>query len=523
MKKQKNSLQYGGEINSTTIVKITVCLYAIIYFKGLYLLSQYVQNIQAIIIQGINSESLCKSPYENETLRYALFMYTKNSKESLSKLKKTYVPYYTSLIILTSLILIANVLIFFCKINYNSFSDIHLSSSFILPIICIIILSGNQYVINSRLPLLNDIESIKDYTKNISLLKETIFTPANLGQISKSYTITEIAAYISKDATTNATHTVQIANANSATPEQINEAVFAAADPAQVNAAAAACFSPDASRETIETSINAITGKTSANEDLLNAAVEKCKLVGINVINPSLVELEKNILRRILHTSRTSNIVTTDDALAYYNTLRQTDNGINEIIGYIDFTKNSEDYILIHTAITGVSPLIASTVEPSPSKVQSSTSSSSLTVLDLGLQKSAVLLALEKLSAISYDNPKDDIEKYINSGNTLGDWKVVSIILIIIASIINSLNLFVKFCGEIKYGLEIIILASVALALILILAKCKITHWILFTYICSLYIFFHFLYTVYGAKSVIIIYFTLLICGAIFISYTSRI
>jgi len=599
MRKQQNSLQYGGN-NISTIIIISIIIYISIYSKSLYVLSEYVQHLQSIIIQGKNTESLCTSPYENETLRYSVFMFLHNDKNTLHKLQKTHSIYAIFAIILSCFILCGNL---FFK-NFNIFS--------IVAIICIIIESCNLYVINNRLPLLNSIPSINEYIQTLTLLKNTIFTSAHLGQVSTAYTIDEITAYISKAAGENATQTIKTNLGNAATEIEINEAVTAATEPSAVSAAAHACFSPGAS---IETAVLAVTGGSSANEDLVKAANKYCGLVSLDTINPALLALEKNILRRLLHASRTPDIVTADDALAYYNTLRQTDNGINELIGYVDFAKNSEDYSLLKTAVCGQylcgtegigqdisnlspesyanlisliakfpglpsihspSPHPSPSLHPSPSPQSNKSdleaymqylSSVTTTVatynvelanklrlleyndpiwkdlrnltpnnkytmltckcvgdlLELGVQKNTVLIALERLSLVSYDNPETDLLKYINYGNGLADWKGFALVLAIFVGIIKVLETVLGYCGYTNYMFEILTIVSLIVSFIITLSVFKITTWILLINICSIYLLFHFVYTVFGPKEIALIYFGLLLFGAFFIAYTSKI
>lgn len=584
MRKQQNSLQYGGN-NISTIIIISIIIYFSIYSKSLYVLSEYIQHLQSIIIQGKNTESLCASPYENETLRYSVFMFLHNDKNTLHKLQKTHSIYAIFAIILSCLILCGNL---FFK-NFNIFS--------IVAIICIIIESSNLYVINNRLPLLNSIPSINEYIQTLTLLKNTIFTSAHLGQVSTAYTIDEITAYISKAAGENATQTIKTNLGNAATEIEINEAVTAATEPSAVSAAAHACFSPGAS---IETAVLAVTGGSSANEDLIKAANKYCGLVSLDAINPALLALEKNILRRLLHASRRPDMVTADDALAYYNTLRQTDNGINELIGYVDFAKNSEDYSLLKTAVCGqylcgtegigqdisnLSPesyanfisLIAKfpglpSTSPQSNKSDleaytqylSSVTSTVATynvdlanklrlleyndpiwkdlrnltpnnkytmltckcvgdLLDLGVQKDTVLIALERLSLVSYDNPETDLLKYINYGNGLADWKGFALVLAIFVGIIKVLQTVLGYCGYTNYTLELLTILSLVVSFIITLSVFKITTWILLINICSIYLLFHFVYTVFGPKEIALIYFGLLLFGAFFIAYTSKI
>jgi hypothetical protein len=67
----------------------------------------------------------------------------------------------------------------------------------------------------------------------------------------------------------------------------------------------------------------------------------------------SLVSLEENINRRLLHTNESDDVQTTGDANFIYNSLRSTDIGQDKLIGYIQFTRNSDDYNLLQSAICG--------------------------------------------------------------------------------------------------------------------------------------------------------------------------
>jgi hypothetical protein len=293
-------------------------------------------------------------------------------------------------------------------------------------------------------------------------------------------------------------------------------------------------------------------------------------------------------------------MVTADDALAYYNTLRQTDNGINELIGYVDFAKNSEDYSLLKTAVCGqylcgtegigqdilnLSPesyanfisLIAKfpglpSTSPQSNKSDleaytqylSSVTSTVATynvdlanklrlleyndpiwkdlgnltpnnkytmltckcvgdLLDLGVQKDTVLIALERLSLVSYDNPETDLLKYINYGNGLADWKGFALVFAIFVGIIKVLQTVLGYCGYTNYTLELLTILSLVVSFIITLSVFKITTWILLINICSIYLLFHFVYTVFGPKEIALIYFGLLLFGAFFIAYTSKI
>jgi hypothetical protein len=69
--------------------------------------------------------------------------------------------------------------------------------------------------------------------------------------------------------------------------------------------------------------------------------------------NGALVTLEDSILRRILHTDDSGNILKIADANAKYDTLRQSDPGQDILIGYVEFTRNTDDYNLLQASVCG--------------------------------------------------------------------------------------------------------------------------------------------------------------------------
>jgi hypothetical protein len=73
------------------------------------------------------------------------------------------------------------------------------------------------------------------------------------------------------------------------------------------------------------------------------------------ITNGALVNLEDNILRRMYHTDTSGTLVNMTDANTKYDNLRQTDAGIDTLIGYIQFSNNSDDYKLLQEALCGTS------------------------------------------------------------------------------------------------------------------------------------------------------------------------
>jgi hypothetical protein len=67
----------------------------------------------------------------------------------------------------------------------------------------------------------------------------------------------------------------------------------------------------------------------------------------------ALVTLEENINRRLLHTNDSGDIQTAGDANDVYNSLRNTDDGQDALIGLIQFTRNTDDYNLLQSAVCG--------------------------------------------------------------------------------------------------------------------------------------------------------------------------
>ena len=68
-------------------------------------------------------------------------------------------------------------------------------------------------------------------------------------------------------------------------------------------------------------------------------------------INNSLILLENNILRRILHNKNDSAITTIDDAYDVYKS--NIKNNIDGLIGYVNFNEKSPDYNLLQTTVCG--------------------------------------------------------------------------------------------------------------------------------------------------------------------------
>jgi hypothetical protein len=514
MKIQKNGLQYGGQ-DSTTIFAIVTLVYIVCYFTALQLLSKYIQDIQSLTIYATNNEALCKtSVYENETLRHTLFTFL-NDKNTFATLEKSYTLYFGIVCILSILVIASN--IYLSIQNPKSFANGQLSSlsiSSVLVCIFLIILTGNYYIIKKRLQLLNTMPSVLEYKSKIELLKNFLFTSTNLHQLDAPIVDTKSA----------------------------------------------------------------------------------------NTQNSSLLLLEKNIIRRILHASRTPDIITHDDAIAYYKNLIDSDDGVNELIGYINFTKNSEDWNLLKQSICGtlfcltegigesiinlpsesyktfitllqdphsgyVPPPDISVIDSTDEQgsalhkyittgypnwltsfknsvavysVDLSNQLAALTYNDpiwntltlltedsqnnkdipvcqcngdylhLGENKNAVLLTLDKLSSISFDNPQDDLQKYIGTANKLSDWKHIGFILFLLLITHKGLHLILEGL-RIPYYLEISTILSLFIVILITLLKYTITSWNIFAYICSIYVFFHFIYTVYGRKKILLIYFTTLI------------
>lgn len=66
-----------------------------------------------------------------------------------------------------------------------------------------------------------------------------------------------------------------------------------------------------------------------------------------------LVILEESIMRRLLHLDQTGEILNMDEAKTKYNNLRNTDSGRIDLIGYIQFIRNTEDYYLLQKIVCG--------------------------------------------------------------------------------------------------------------------------------------------------------------------------
>ena len=71
--------------------------------------------------------------------------------------------------------------------------------------------------------------------------------------------------------------------------------------------------------------------------------------------NGALVLLEDSMLRRLLHTDDSGTILKIDDANDKYDSLRQNDTGQDTLIGYVEFTRNTDDYNLLQASVCGTS------------------------------------------------------------------------------------------------------------------------------------------------------------------------
>lgn len=66
-----------------------------------------------------------------------------------------------------------------------------------------------------------------------------------------------------------------------------------------------------------------------------------------------LVTLEESIMRRLLHLDQSGEILSMEDAKTKYNNLRITDSGRIDLMGYIQFIRNTEDYNLLQKIVCG--------------------------------------------------------------------------------------------------------------------------------------------------------------------------
>ena len=67
----------------------------------------------------------------------------------------------------------------------------------------------------------------------------------------------------------------------------------------------------------------------------------------------ALVTLEQNILRKLLQNDNSGDVLNISDAYNRYNDLRQNDSGVDTLIGFIQFLRNTDDYNLLQNVVCG--------------------------------------------------------------------------------------------------------------------------------------------------------------------------
>jgi len=344
MKKQKNVFQLknqSGGAGTETVTNILLLIYVIIYFTNIYQLSQYIYTYQKYIVLSKNTQSICKqNAYENELIRYHMTRFLDEHADSKKSLQKMYYTNYIVLFLIASIIILLNLFT-------NSIGNKFPMSSFI-SILGICFMAGSIHLVENRI---NQIYTVMDeYKSDIHNLTELLFTAQNFGQLTLTYNREEIIREITDAAKE---HAKEIALRDPlATDTTVNVAISLATDAAEVNVAASAVMIHGATRASIKKTLSEISGDQSVNEALLQAAVDNIPLDKSST-NGALITLEESIIRRLLHGSNNPDILTTADALHYYDLKRQTDAGRFELIGYINFTHNSADYKLIQEAICG--------------------------------------------------------------------------------------------------------------------------------------------------------------------------
>jgi len=113
----------------------------------------------------------------------------------------------------------------------------------------------------------------------------------------------------------------------------------------------------------VNNTLNTLYSTTSVYSNYLNTlkkllfTTDNLNKVRTNTIinqNNPLLEIIDSIKHRILYTSKTSTIQKYDDAVHQYNSYI-TAKDFDSLIGYVDFSENTDDYILVESSICGIS------------------------------------------------------------------------------------------------------------------------------------------------------------------------
>jgi hypothetical protein len=293
--RHNDTIAVAGNISAGDIMKqiegFLILSYGILFITSTILFCKFIYNLKSAYLMSVNKEALCSgSIYENETLRNQIYILFKNTKSKENFQKTNQALFITTAIIFGIILLIK---------AWYTYKDYRQHSS---------------KTENNGGTLMNVYLTLSG-TSISSLLCIISFIILSIGLYFTSRTLNNLynisADYASKVATLKATIF---------TPEKLNQLRIVHA------------------RET-NTPTDDITSSTITDTTK--------KTYG------ALVTLEENINRRLLRTNESGDVQTTGDVNDVYNSYRKTDDGQDTLIGLIQFTRNTDDYNLLQSAVCG--------------------------------------------------------------------------------------------------------------------------------------------------------------------------
>jgi hypothetical protein len=300
-----NDRTVGGEDNETNTVAgnsysgdlmkqiegFLILSYGILFITAIILFCKFIYNLKSSYLMSVNKQGLCSGIiYEKETLRNQMYILFKNTTSKENFQKTNKGLFIITAIIFTSIFLIK------AWYTYKDYRE-HSSKTE----------NNGDALLNVYLTLSGtSISTLLCIISFIILASGLYFTSRTLNNLYNTS-----ADYASKVATLKSTIF---------TPEKLNQLRIVHA------------------RET-----------NTPTDDITNTIITDTN----NKTYGALVTLEETINRRLLHTNDSGDVQTTGDANDVYDSLRKIDAGQDTLIGLVQFTRNTDDYNLLQSAVCG--------------------------------------------------------------------------------------------------------------------------------------------------------------------------
>jgi hypothetical protein len=263
--KQFNYLSTGGVLTTDMVNTISVGLNTsafITFIITIMYFMNFIYQLNSQLLYADGKYNICrKTPYENETIRYMMYSYFKDTSKK-NKFKQT----YWTLLVITLVFALGSIIF---NVIYEKYTI-----GFLISIISVLFLLNSIYLVNNTLDTIY--KHTDEYKKNFEYLKEQFFT-YNSGQSDVPL------SYFKQRYIEN------------------------------------------------------------------NRTIDNQKIQ----LNGLFVTLGNNVYRRLFHTD--DNIDNINDAENTYLELLKPPNGdgVLKLMGYIQYTRNSEDYNLLQSAVCG--------------------------------------------------------------------------------------------------------------------------------------------------------------------------